>query len=138
MRILVTEAEQRLAPLDSINLQLAANGRGIPPDVRHDFAARNKTSCPIKPILGIERLQFISKHDEEKIFKTGWGEFHKRYGKDAEIVSLSRVGFNADRTLALLHVSTAIGPNAGGGMLYLFERKGGQWSIKTRVATWAT
>ena len=142
IRLLVTETDRRLfgsgLDWDSINLRLAANGRGIPPDVRHDFEEKNKASCAIEPIVGIERLRLISKSDEDKIFKTGWDEFHKKYGKDAECVSLSRVGFNAGRSLALLHVSGGIGPMAAGGMLYVFERKDGQWTIKTQVATWTT
>ena len=141
-RVLVTQTDSLLRnsdfDLDSINLRLAANGRGIPSDARHDFELKNKASCVIEPIVGIEKLLFISKNDEDKIFKTGWDEFHKKYGKDAECVSLSRVGFNAGRSLALLHVSSGIGRMAGGGMLYVFERKAGQWTIKTQIVTWAT
>ena len=138
VRVLVTMTDAVRPDLDSLNLQLAANGRGIPPDVRRDFELKNKTTCEIEPIVGIQRLRFISKRDEHSLFKTGWAEFHKKYGKDAEIDSLSRVGFNADNSLALLHVSGGIGPMGGGGVLYLLERKDGHWAIKTQIATWTT
>jgi hypothetical protein len=138
VRVLVTKTEAVRPDLDSINLQLAANGRGIPPDVRRDFELKNKTTCEIEPVVGIQNLRLISEKDKHSLFKTGWGEFYKKYGKDAEIVSLSQVGFNANHSLALLHVSGGIGPMAGGGVLYLFERKDDHWAIKTQIATWAT
>jgi hypothetical protein len=138
VRVLVTETEAVRPDLDSINLQLAAKGRGIPPEVRRDFELKNKTTCEIEPIVGIQSLRFISKRDKRSLFKTGWAEFYKKYGKDAEIDSLSRVGFNADHSLALLHVSGGIGPMAGGGVLYLLERKDGHWAIKTQIGTWTT
>jgi hypothetical protein len=42
-----------------------------------------------------------------------------------------------DPSLALLPVSGGGGPMAGGGLLYLFERKGGKWSLQTAIAMWA-
>ncbi len=83
----------------------------------------------------------MSKREHDLMFRnasTGWSDFHKKYGKQAEILLLSRVGFNSERTLALLHVSSGMGRMAGGGTLYLFERKGGKWVIKTHIQTWAT
>jgi hypothetical protein len=69
---------------------------------------------------------------------TGWSDFHKRYGRQAEILWFSRVGFNSAKTLALLHVLSGIGRMAGGGRLYLFERKNGKWAIKSSIQTWET
>lgn len=135
-QVVVTQTEQR--DIESFNLQLAAHGQGIPSEVRADFKEKNKSVCAIKPFMGIANLHFISRQRYDSMFRAGWSEFHKKYGKDAEILWFSRVGFNPDRTLALLHVSGGIDRMAGGGTLYLFQRKEGKWVIKSQIQTWAT
>ena len=95
-QVLVTKTVSAHADVDALNLQLAAQARGIPPDVRADFKEKNKSSCLIKPSTGIPNLHFISKHERDLMFRkasTGWSDFHKKYGKEAEILLLSRVGF---------------------------------------------
>jgi len=140
-QVLVTKTVSPHVDVDTLNLQLAAQGRGIPPDVRTDFKEKNKSSCLIKPFAGIPNLHFVSKHEHDLMFRkdsTGWSGFHKKYGKEAEILLLSRVGFNPEKTLALLHASSGMGGMAGGGTLYLFERKNGKWVIKLHIQTWTT
>jgi hypothetical protein len=124
--------------VDSLNLQLAAQGRGIPADVREDFKKKNSRSCNIKPFGGIARLSFLTESEHDEIFEKGWDEFHRQFGEKASMIVLSRVGFNKDHTLALLHVSSGIGGMAAGGRLYLFERKQNKWVAKTSVPTWTT
>jgi hypothetical protein len=140
-QVLVTKTVPPHTDVDALNLQLAAQGRGIPPDVRTDFKEKNKSSCVITASAGIPNLHFMSKREQDVMFQkayTGWGDFHKKYGKEAVILLLSRVGFNPEKTLALLHVSSGMGSMAGSGALYLFERKNGKWVIKARIQTWAT
>jgi hypothetical protein len=140
-QVLVTETIAPDIDVDALNLPLAAKGHGIPPDVRTDFKQKNMSNCQIKPFAGTPNLHFISKRENALIFanaSSGWREFHKKYGKLASELSLSRVGFNSEKTLALLHVSSGMGSMAAGGTLYLFERKNGKWVIKTHKQTWAT
>ena len=136
--VVVTSTQPSYADVDSLNLQLAAQGRGIPPDVRADFKQKDKSICSMEPFPAGKSIRFISKNENETIFKAGWKEFHRRYGKDASWLQFSRVGFNSDKTLALLHVSWGADAMAGGGTLYLFERKAGKWVIKSSVDTWTT
>jgi hypothetical protein len=138
LTVVVTTTQPSKADIDSINLRLAAQGRGIPPDVRADFKQKDKSTCSIEPFPSASGVRFISKTEAETIFKVGWTEFHKRYGKGASRLQFSRVGFNVEKTLALLHVSSGIGPMAAGGVLYLFERKAGKWVVKTSIQTWTT
>jgi hypothetical protein len=136
--VVVTSTQPSDADVDSLNLQLAVQGRGIPPDVRADFKQKDKSICSMEPFPAGKSIRFISKNENETIFKAGWKEFHRRYGKDASWLQFSRVGFNSDKTLALLHVSWGADAMAGGGTLYLFERKAGKWVIKSSVDTWTT
>ncbi len=141
-QVLVTKTVlPNFVDVDALNLQLAAQGRGIPPEVRTDFKEKNRSGCLIKPLAGIRDLHFISKHEHDVMFRkdsTGWSGFHKKYGKEAEILLLSRVGFNPEKTLALLHVSSGMGRMAGSGTLYLFERNNGKWVVKSHIQTWTT
>lgn len=136
--VLVTKTATMGVDVDYVNLQLAVKGRGIPPDVRIDFKKKNKSSCLIEPFTGITNLDFITQSEQDQLFREGWSEFHKKYGKNASLVSLSRVGFNADKTLALVHVSSGIGSMAAGGTLYLLEKKEGKWVVKSSMGTWTT
>jgi len=138
LTVVETTTQPSNADIDSINLQLAAQGRGIPPDVRADFKKKDKSICSIEPFSAGKNIRFVSHTESETIFKAGWKEFHKRYGKDASSLQFSRVGFNSDKTLALLHVSSGGDAMAGGGTLYLFECKAGKWSVKTSIGTWTT
>jgi hypothetical protein len=52
-QVLVTKTASPHVDVDTLNLQLAAQGRGIPPDVRTDFKEKNKSSCLIKSFTGI-------------------------------------------------------------------------------------
>jgi len=133
LTVLVTRTVPADMNVDTFNLQLAAKGRGIPPDVRADFKEKNKSGCAIVPFSGLANLRFISKAEHDQIFQTGWTEFHKRYGEEVSILWLSRVGFNRGKTLALLYVSSGMGRLAVGGVLYLLERKEAKWVIKTRL-----
>jgi hypothetical protein len=131
--VLVTKTVGYIEDMDVYNLRLAAQGRGIPTEVRADFTNKNKSSCVIQPFGGVPNLRFISKSEERRIFATGTTEFDKKYGKGAEIVAVSRVGFNSDKTLALLHVLYS-----ASGELYLLEHKDGKWMVKFQVQTKAT
>jgi len=138
LTVLVTRTVPADMDVDTFNLQLAVKGRGIPPEVRADFKEKNKSSCTIAPFSGVVNLRFISKGEHDQIFQTGWTEFHERYGKEASILWLSRVGFNRDKTLALLYVSSGMGRLAVGGVLYLLERKEAKWVIKTRLQVYVS
>jgi hypothetical protein len=137
LTVLVTRTEGYIDDMDGYNLRLAAQGHGIPPEVREDFTNKNKSGCAIQPFGGVPNLRFISKSEERRIFAAGWSEFHKRYGMGSEIITVSRVGFNSDKTLALLHILGTSGHNAAGGELLLLERKDGKWVIKFHTQTMA-
>ena len=79
-------------------------GHAIPSDVRADFTEKNKAGCLIEPFGGVRNLRFMSSSEEEKLFARDWSEFIKRYGKGAERVAMSRVGFSSDKSLALVHI----------------------------------
>jgi hypothetical protein len=137
LTVLVTTTEGYIEDVDSYNLGPAAQGHGIPAEVRADFIQKNKAPCVIQRFGGVPNLHFISKGEETRIFAAGWSEFHRKYGRGAEIDTVSRVGFHSDKTLALLHILGASGNNAAAGELLLLERKDGRWTVKFQTQTMA-
>jgi len=79
--VLTTTYTHHGLDVDSLNLQLAVQGRGIPPDVREDFKKKNTKSCNIEPFGGIDKLNFLSESDHKHVFEQGWKEFHKRLAR---------------------------------------------------------
>jgi hypothetical protein len=127
--VIVTETELWSFP-DVVNLQLSAHGRGLPPDLRKDFDDKNRSRCTIGPFIRDTNVHFISGAESRQIFQIGWNEFYRRFGKNAGIDAISRVGFNSDKTLALVHTMGAAGPNGAAGTLYLLQRNHKKWAIK--------
>jgi hypothetical protein len=135
LSLLTSTTESRNYQIDSMNLRLAAHGLGLPPEARADFTLKNQSSCEITPFAGVPNTRLLTRTEERATFRDGWGGFHKKYGKNSSITSVSRVGFNLDKTLALVHVYGACGHNCFAGTMYILERKGGKWVIKISFQT---
>ena len=127
--VIETDTQQWTFP-EIVNLQMAARGRAIPSDLRKDFDEKNKSTCNIRPFIKDENVHFISAADSQRIFRVGSDEFLRRFGKNALIEYVSRVGFNSDRTLALVHILSANGSGAPDGILFLLQRVQNKWVIK--------
>jgi hypothetical protein len=115
---------------DVVNLQLAARGQGFPLDLRKDFEEKNISSGTVIPFISNRNVHFISSAEERQIFRIGWGEFYRRFGTNAGIEKISRVGSNSDKTLALVYTSGAYGASAAAGTLFLLQRNHRIWTIK--------
>jgi hypothetical protein len=111
----------------------AVEGRAVPQDVQKEFARRNAVTCLIHPFSGVPNIHFFTTDENEGMKSHTAAQFEKRFGKDAELVEFSRVAFNSNKTVALLHV---LGLRTG--ELYLFERKDGRWIVKYRYGTMAS
>jgi hypothetical protein len=65
-----------------------------------------------------------------------WQRFRATYGGAANVVSFSRVGWDAGSRQALLLLSTACGALCGSGNLVLLQRRYGIWSIVKTHRVW--
>jgi hypothetical protein len=57
----------------------------------------------------------------------GWEDFYKRYPDSGGWIELSAVGFNADKTVAVVYIGHHCGGLCGGGMFHVLEKKEGKW-----------
>jgi hypothetical protein len=58
----------------------------------------------------------------------GWEGFRDSYPDSSGYLILSGVGFNSDKTIALVYVEHRCGNMCGGSRYYLLEKRNGQWS----------
>jgi hypothetical protein len=58
---------------------------------------------------------------------TGWAEFYRRYPDSKGWIELSAVGFNNDKTVAVVYMGHHCGPLCGRGGFHVLEKKAGRW-----------
>lgn len=59
--------------------------------------------------------------------KEDWTEFYKQYPDSGGFVDLSAVGFNADKTVAVVSKGRWCGSTCGEGRYYVLQKKDGKW-----------
>ena len=61
------------------------------------------------------------------INKDGWDVFHKKYPGAGGFIDLSAVGFNADKSIAVVSKGNWCGELCGEGSYYVLQKKDGKW-----------
>lgn len=113
-------------------------------ELEGDYNAKLTRSCSIPSLNNVSKL-VISRSPAQisRTFSTNdlvnrWSQFHRLFGDDAELLTFSRVAFDTAKQYALVHVSSGVSQNGGGGELYLLTHLNGDWVIKRVFPTWAT
>jgi hypothetical protein len=57
----------------------------------------------------------------------GWEGFYQRYPDSGGWIELSAVGFNVDKTVAVVYMGHHCGPLCGSGGFHVLEKKDGKW-----------
>lgn len=79
-----------------------------------------------------ERRVIFSKADVNK----SWKGFHQKYPDAKGYINLSNVGFNEDRTQALVNTYRKCGENCGGEKMVLLTKLNGKWNITATHKIW--
>jgi hypothetical protein len=114
-------------------------GSNILPDTFDDFWVKNQEPSTLNSVIPV-RYEYTFITDELEIQTTGgdWEIFYKRF-PNAEllgITTLSRVGFNKDKTQAFLYSDFLSGPVNGAGHYILFEKINDKWNEVSRFRCW--
>ncbi|MGH9819763.1 MAG: hypothetical protein ACRD43_06305 [Pyrinomonadaceae bacterium] len=64
--------------------------------------------------------------DEKSI--GGWKDFYAKYPDSGGIISMSAVGFNVDKTIALVYMGHSCGGLCGGGRYHMLQKTDGKWA----------
>lgn len=115
----------------------------IPLDVVQDYAAKNKTEATIEERFTVNvDYALLGDDDFDHIFSAedngGWDRFYRKYPKSAGYIQVSRPGFNAEKTLALVYVGNQRNWLSGGGEYVVLEKVDGVWKVKTRDTIWVS
>jgi hypothetical protein len=92
---------------------------------------KNAFKLPAKTIL-------ITDDDLRTIFHGKWGDlewinFYRRFPDSRGFIMFSRIGFNTDRTQALVYVGSRCGPRCGDIYFLLLEKLNGAWTTKKEL-----
>jgi hypothetical protein len=107
-----------------------------------DFKAKNQQSHPLKPLfdLSVEYI-LVSEEEIQKIFQSGmdgWDKFYMKHPNSQGIMTLSRVGFNANMDRALVYVGNQHHWVAGSGHFVLLVKDNGKWIVSDEILVWVS
>ena len=57
----------------------------------------------------------------------GWKKFYEQHPDSGGWIELSAVGFNSDKTIAVVYMGHSCGGLCGGGSFHVLQKKDGQW-----------
>jgi hypothetical protein len=94
-----------------------------------DYAIANRVPRRLLRMFPIEKTYVLvpKRELDELILKSHWGDFYTRYPEAKSYVSVSSVGFNAQKTKALLTMTYYCGMLCAGGTYYFMEKQNGNW-----------
>jgi hypothetical protein len=62
-----------------------------------------------------------------------WIAYYRRFSDSSGFIMLSRIGFNTERTQALLYLGSRCGPGCGDIHFLLLEKTNGTWTTKKEL-----
>jgi hypothetical protein len=71
-----------------------------------------------------------------KKIQVGWQRFHRDHPDTGGLITVSRVGFDSDRTLAVVYVDVARAVMSADGKCFLLVKKNGSWVIVSEEVIW--
>jgi hypothetical protein len=106
------------------------------------YLAVNRERQELKNIFQLKTNYLLVTDDELKSLAGGrelvlmWPTFYQKYGSDAALYGLSRVGFNPEHTQAFVYFWHACGDTCGSGSYVLLEKSDGTWREVKRMGLW--
>jgi hypothetical protein len=94
-----------------------------------DYVRLNEKTWLLQQKFSLERPYRMLSSDESKaIFKEGgWEDFYRQYPDSGGMIELSAVGFNTDKTVAVVYMGHSCGMLCGGGGFHVLQKKDGKW-----------
>jgi len=101
------------------------------------FEAANKTAMMLHSDLQLSKpTRLVTRAELDAAFETpsgtnvgdGWEGFRHHFPDSAGYLILSGVGFNADRTIALVYEEHRCGGLCGAARYYILQKRNGRWA----------
>jgi hypothetical protein len=133
----VTEAHTRTmiirAETSSSEMCLKPEGESIAmlEPVIKNFIEINKQAWLLEKAIPMDvPYEFVFDKELDAIFASGaegWKNFYEKYPDSGGYNEVSAVGFNKDKTVAVVYVAHMCGGLCGGGSFHVLEKKDGKW-----------
>jgi hypothetical protein len=111
----------------------------LPNDARAEYEARNKQSlhfpspCKLAPECVVANLADLAPYTKDA---GAWRKFFKKYPNSPGIVVVSRIGFNAEHTEAVVYSGHSCGTLCGQGEFDHLMKQDGVWTVTDRTIVW--
>jgi hypothetical protein len=94
-----------------------------------DYVRANAKPSLLQPRIkaGVPYRLIIADELRSTIQTSGWEGFYQRYPDSGGWMELSAVGFNVNKTVAVVYMGHHCGPLCGGGRFHVLEKKDGKW-----------
>lgn len=94
-----------------------------------DYVRSNAKPSLLQPRINVEvPYQLIIADELRSAIQTaGWEGFYQRYSDSGGWMELSAVGFNLNKTVAVVYMGHHCGMLCGGGGFHVLEKKDGKW-----------
>ena len=94
-----------------------------------NYLELNKKKWLLLPKLSFELpYQFLEAGKIEALTKQGrWDEYYHQYPDSGGVIQISAVGFNPDKTIAVVYMGHSCGALCGGGTFHVLEKIDGKW-----------
>lgn len=112
-------------------------------EVLNDYEQVNQSEFNLSDKFKLKpRLLLIDERETHGIFAwhavDGWNHFHKRFPDSDGFTKFSRVGFDANKSLALVYVSYSCDRRCAEGGYYLLEKGNHGWKVTSKYAVWVS
>ena len=93
-----------------------------------DFVRLNEKPSLLQPRIKVDiPYQLIVADELRPASHAGWERFHQRYPDSGGWIELSAVGFNVNKTVAVVYMGYHCGSLCGHGGFHVLEKKDGKW-----------
>lgn len=110
-----------------------------------DYLQQNKQPWLLQRKFHIEKpYTLLTANEERAAFQSspgGWEGFYQMYPDSGGVIELSAVGFNAEKTVAVVYSGHQCGMLCGGGEFKVLQKRAGKWEPLTwngTTCTWAS
>jgi hypothetical protein len=95
-----------------------------------DYVRLNEREWLLQPRISLDRpYEFFGARKFEALMRgAGMGDdYYRLYPDSGGLIELSAVGFNSDKTVAVVYIGHGCGPLCGGGTFHVLEKIDGKW-----------
>lgn len=110
-------------------------------DTLEDFERKNLYPSTLSYQFDLKIKYLLCSSEESLELKRKgdyWQQFYTWYPDSRCKISFSRVGFNSDRTKAVVYHAWGVGPLAAAGRFFFLAKVNNEWTVKKYITIWVS